>query len=113
MLIYLIAIDSTILKLEISKIRFPDKRMKVSTLHKLATEYIPYTPEIRKRAEQICAESAIHEMDALHLASAEAGHADIFLSTDDKLLHACRNIKLSMQVMNPVSFLAKVIEHAY
>ena len=57
--------------------------------------------------------ATLHEMDSLHIASAEFGNADIFLSTDDKLLRACNKIKqnLHVNVKNPVSYLAEVIEN--
>jgi hypothetical protein len=44
--------------------------------------------------------------DALHLASAEQGQADVFLTTDDVLLRRagrCRN-ELHVRVQNPVSW---------
>jgi len=50
-------------------------------------------------------------MDSLHIASAEAGHADVLLSTDDRLIRACKKLDLDVRVMNPVSYLAEVIEH--
>ena len=55
----------------------------------------------------------IRKMDSLHLASAELGLADFFLSTDDKLLKACRRIqdRLRVQVKNPLTFLAEVNEN--
>ncbi len=49
-------------------------------------------------------------MDSLHLASAEFGRVDVFLTTDTKLIRACRNTVTRMRVMNPVSYLAEVIE---
>ena len=50
-------------------------------------------------------------MDSLHIASAEAGKADVVLTTDDKLIKACRGMVLKVRVMNPVSYLAEVIEN--
>lgn len=54
--------------------------------------------------------ATIHEMDSLHLASAEFGRVDVFLTTDTKLIRAGRNTVTRMRVMNPVSYLAEVIE---
>jgi predicted nucleic acid-binding protein len=47
--------------------------------------------------------------DAAHLASAERGCADVFLSTDDrKIKRAARNIQLiQVKVDNPVPWLMK------
>jgi predicted nucleic acid-binding protein len=48
-----------------------------------------------------------HSFDALHIACAESGKADIFLTTDDKLLKLatrCSN-KLKVTVANPLTWL--------
>lgn len=102
-------IGSEILCLEIDEIRDPRKRAKVRALVGEDIECVPYSEQIQKRAEGFQRESHIHEMDSLHLASAEAAAADIFLTTDDKLLHACQKIDLSVRVMNPVVYLGEVI----
>ena len=104
-------LDSSILRLEIERISEPLKKAKVQQLHRIASEVITYAPEIRRRAEEIRQMTAIHEMDSLHLASAEFGNADVFLTTDMKLLKSCRNAGLHVRVMNPVSYLAEVIEY--
>ena len=50
--------------------------------------------------------------DALHLACAEAGGVDIFLTTDDKLLRlaARRSSDLRVRVANPLSWLSEIGE---
>ncbi len=106
-----VILDSAILRLEISQISIADKRNKVSLLHQVATEYIPYSEAIKERAKEISAATFIHTMDALHLASAEAGKVDVFLSTDDRLIKNCKKIEFPFRVMNPVSYLAEVIEN--
>ena len=52
-------------------------------------------------------------MDSLHIASAEIGHADVFLSTDNKLLKACYRLQgiLKLKVKNPIYYLAEVNEN--
>ena len=104
-------LDSSILRLEIDRIGDPVKKAKVQQLHRIASEVVAYAPEIRHRAEEIRQMSEIHEMDSLHLASAEFGSADVFLTTDMKLIKSCRRAGGHMRVMNPVSYLAEVIEH--
>lgn len=106
-------LGSTILKMEIDRISDPAKKAKVSALSKAISEIILYNEIIKKRAIEIQALAAIHEMDSLHIASAEFANVDVFLSTDDKLLKACHKIstKLKIRVKNPVSFLAEVIEN--
>lgn len=46
-------------------------------------------------------------LDALHLACAESGNADVFLTTDDRLLRRARRLssKLHVRVENPYEWL--------
>lgn len=106
-----VILGSKVLKMEIRKISDIGKHEHVKMLYQMTGEYIPFSAEIQARAEQIQRASAIHNMDSLHLASAEVGKADVFLSTDDKLVRACQKLDLHMRVMNPVSYLAEVVEH--
>ncbi|MFN5970778.1 MAG: hypothetical protein ACK47N_17625 [Microcystis sp.] len=50
--------------------------------------------------------------DALHLAFAEAGGADIFLTTDDRLLRKAQQYRDSINVMveNPVIWLMATLQ---
>lgn len=106
-----IILGSQVLRMEIAKIKDLVKKAKVQMLYQQIKDEIPFTPEIHTRALSIQQASAIHSMDSLHIASAEAGHADIFLSTDDKLVRACQRLDINVRVMNPVSYLAEVIEN--
>jgi len=106
-----ILLGSTVLRMEIDEIRDEGKKSKVESLYRAAREIVDFDDGIQRRAEEIQGQSSIHSMDSLHLASAEAGHADVFLTTDDKLLRACRDVELSVRVMNPVAYLAEVIGH--
>lgn len=49
-------------------------------------------------------------MDALHLACAESGSADVLLTTDDRLLNKARSVQtqLNIEVDNPLEWLKKV-----
>jgi len=106
-------LGSTILRMEIDKISDQVKKTRVSLLSRAVTENITYNQAILSRAKELQHLATIHEMDSLHLASAEAGHADVFISTDDKLIKACRKIhdQLRVNVKTPLSFLAEVIEN--
>lgn len=50
--------------------------------------------------------------DAAHIASAERGNADIFLTTDDRLLRKAQNLAqlLKVTVSNPLQWLAEIIQ---
>ena len=49
--------------------------------------------------------------DAIHLACAESGNADIFLTTDDRLLKKAKRYskKIRVRVMNPLDWLKEMI----
>ena len=53
--------------------------------------------------------------DALHLACAEQGNVDVFLTTDDKLIRKAKSIRvraeLFVQVENPYKWLQEVLEN--
>jgi len=104
-------LGSQVLKMEINKISDFAKKAKVQMLYQAINEEISFSADIQARARYIQQVSAIHSMDSLHIASAEAGHADVLLSTDDRLIRACKKLDLDVRVMNPVSYLAEVIEH--
>jgi predicted nucleic acid-binding protein len=49
--------------------------------------------------------------DALHLACAESAKADVFLSTDDRLLKLAKRVskRLKVRVMNPLTWVEEMI----
>lgn len=55
------------------------------------------------------------ELDALHIACAESGDSDIFLTTDDELLkRAKRNsTQLYVRVENPYTWLQEIVENEH
>ena len=107
-----IVLGSTVLNMEFAQITDKSKKEKVLALAGIICETIPYSPEILKRAVAFQKLESLRNMDSLHIASAESGHADVFLSTDDKLLKACRRMQdyLHVQVKNPMYYLAEVNE---
>lgn len=105
-----IILGSSILKIEIGKISDPQKFDAVMDFYEdTVSETIHATPEISERALEIINQANIGNMDALHLLSAEFGDAEIFLTTDDKLIKACRSLTLKIQILNPIAYLTEVI----
>lgn len=105
-----IILGSTILDIEINRIRNDNKKRHVLNLYKSASKFIPLTDEIEKFAEKIRSDSSVHFEDSLQIASAELGGADIFLTTDDKLIRACKNLSLNMRVVNPLDYVLELIK---
>jgi len=77
----------------------------------LAHEAVQVDDECRQRALELQT-IGFHSADALHVACAERGNADILLTTDQQLLRqAARHAsRLYLSVRNPVSFITEVEE---
>jgi len=58
------------------------------------------------RAKQL-EEVGFKSFDAMHIACAESEKADVFLTTDDKLLKLGKKNKLNIDIANPVLWLTK------
>lgn len=103
-------IGSQVIDLEISKIPDDEKREKVSTLISITNFKVPLNDEIEKRAIEI-SQLKFYSYDALHIACAERGKADIMLTTDDSLLKkGMQNMDfLKVRVENPVKWFMEVI----
>ena len=84
-----------------------DRQEKVLLLYYSASMHIALTDEIVSRAKNL-ERFNIKSYDALHLASAEAGNADIFLTTDNKLLKAAQRADIALVVKNPLTWLTEV-----
>lgn len=99
-------LGSEVVDIEISKIPDDDRRQKVSVLSSMLQSFIVIDEETETRVEELEALS-FEPFDALHIACAEKGRADVFLTTDDDLLRkALRNKKvLKVRVENPVRWL--------
>ena len=60
-----------------------------------------------KRTREL-AQQGIHALDAAHLASAEVGRAEVFLTCDDLVLRRAPRLGLALRVLNPVTYLEEV-----
>jgi len=102
-------IGSEVLDLEINRTPDPERRRRMRLLASHAHSSIVIgQPEV-ERAKQFEA-WGISAFDALHLACAESGKADVFLTTDDKLLRrsTAHTKQLRIRVENPLTWLREV-----
>jgi predicted nucleic acid-binding protein len=102
-------VSSTVLDIEVSRNPDPDRRRDAEELLSFANEVVvPHSAEAA-RAKRI-EELGFSPFDALHLASAELGGADVFLTTDDDLLRRARRSLglLRIRVENPVLWYKEV-----
>ena len=100
---------SDFLDMEISLIKDAKKLNRVFDLYKLSISgHIEKTDQIISLALQLQSKSSIQSMDSLHIAAAETGMADVFLTVDDRLIRSCKGLPLSIRIMNPIEFLKEV-----
>ena len=100
---------SYILDIENDMNPFAEKRRAIEEWKKFAVKDIEENNALLAKAKEFTL-SGIHTKDALHAASAIAGKADYFLTTDDRLLK-----KLSMaeeiKAINPVDIVEVIDEY--
>lgn len=102
-------VSSSSLEIEISRNPNPDRRRDVAALLVFAKETVVPGPRTAERAVFLQM-LGFQAFDALHLASAEQGQADVFLTTDDDLLRRGGRLRheLRLSVQNPVSWYQEV-----
>ena len=66
--------------------------------------------KVEERARQV-AQTGISSLDALQLASAKEGKADVILTCDDVLVRRSKRLKLALRVLNPVAYFREVDAH--
>ncbi len=98
--------SSDIIDDELSQMPDEERREKVEMLLDASSKHVSLTAGIERRATQFHKWN-ISPLDALHLASAEAAHADCFLTPDDYLIRrAHRHVdELKVKVENPAKWL--------
>lgn len=96
-------ISSEILPLEIEHIPAVEMREHLMLLASHAHHVVRLQQKEVKRAQQL-KRMGFNAFDALHLACAESGNADIFLTSDQELLERATHIsdKLNISVVNPL-----------
>ncbi|MDM8552266.1 type II toxin-antitoxin system VapC family toxin [Desulfobacterales bacterium HSG2] len=104
-------ISSGVVSYEISRTSDEERKRRLHSLVYGASEFIPVGQETYVRAGELQHQLGIRAYDALHIACAEQGGADVFLSTDDRLVKAAkRNSEATnVRVENPLIWLQEVI----
>jgi predicted nucleic acid-binding protein len=97
---------SSTLDVECAKNPFEEHQMAIARWRSLAVELVYATPEVVAKAHEF-ARFGVSNYDALHIASAIAGEADYFVTTDDRLLRKMRGND-EMRVMLPNIALAEL-----
>lgn len=104
-------IGSEVLDYEIEQTPNAERRLRVKLLTTSVAHTVLVEAAEEARARQL-EELGFHALDALHLASAESGGADVLLTTDDRLLRlAVRfSAQLRIRVANPLIWLQEKTE---
>lgn len=102
-------IGSEVLDLEIEQTPDPERRLRVGLLTAHVHSSVLVEQAETERAERLEA-LGFHPYDALHLACAESGGTDVFLTTDAKLLRRAsrRSREMHIRVANPLAWLTEV-----
>jgi predicted nucleic acid-binding protein len=97
--------SSTVLDLEIDQTPDAERRARMNLLTQAAQRHVQVEAIQETRARDLVA-LGLAAMDALHLACAESSGADVFLTTDDRLLRIAARLseQLRVRVMNPLNF---------
>ena len=98
---------SYIIEIENSDNPHDERRIAIQKWKSLSAITIVESPEILVNANRLL-KFGVKPKDALHVASAVAGKADYFLTTDDKLLSGVIRSNI-IEVLNPVDYI-KVLE---
>ena len=102
---------SEVIQLEIGKTPVAERRHRLMLLASSAHRTIPVGQAEAARASEL-ETLGFKDFDALHIACAESGRADVFLTTDDRLLRLAERHaeRLAVSVENPVSWLRRESE---
>lgn len=105
-------IKSTVVDYEINLTPDNQRRVRVYRLALSAHEVIPLNNSVEIRAKEL-KNMGFGKYDALHVASAEEGEANIFLTTDDKLIRLSKRYAKNSKVRieNPLKWLEEVIKY--
>ncbi|HBR17389.1 MAG: PIN domain-containing protein [Deltaproteobacteria bacterium RIFCSPLOWO2_12_FULL_43_16] len=104
-------LTSAVVDIEISKIPDADKKQKIVMLSTVLQQSIAVDNNIEKRAFEL-EKMGFKPFDAMHIACAEKGKADILLTTDDNFIRKALHTKdaLKITVKNPVICLMEVLK---
>ena len=103
-------ISSSVLAYENSLSPFPERKERVSHYVALASRSVKMSDTIKKRAT-LLEESGFDSLDAMHLACAESGGAEYFITCDDTIIRKARKNRtaVSLLVCSPLEFLVEEV----
>ena len=105
-------ISSDVLVYEVEQIPDLDQRLQIKDLMAAAHQTVSIGQSEVSRGEELITLKFKKE-DALHLACAESGSVDVFLTTDDRLLRRAKryNSQLHVRVENPYTWFQELAKN--
>ena len=99
-------VASSVVLYEVSRIADQERSDKIRSLVESLSVVIELGEEEVARANELVS-LGFSALDARHVACAEAGKVEVFLTTDDRLVRtaARSNVSLALRVLNPVDWL--------
>ena len=106
----LLSVSSTVVQTEINNNPNQELKLRLQELASAASEFIIVEDKQLLRSYEL-QKIGFHPFDALHIACAETAGADLFLTTDDRLLRLALRTKdqLMVRAANPTSWLMELI----
>ena len=103
-------ISSSVLTYENSLSPFPDRKERVSAYVAVASRTVKMSDAIRKRAI-VFEQAGFDSLDAMHLACAEFGGAEYFITCDDAVIKKARKDRttVSLSICSPLEFLIEEV----
>lgn len=107
-------VASKVLIDEVDEGSYPAQRDRINKILTYASQTVSVGAMEIARAKHLVEALGLKREDALHLACAESGAADIFLTTDDRLLKTARaDPQIHLRVENPHTWLMGVTENEH
>ena len=94
---------SDILELENSQHPLPDRRTEIGRWAQRSAVWVRRDEPLLRRARELTA-VALGVLDAAHLACAEAGGCQAFLTCDERLRKRALRAVLAVEIVNPVQY---------
>jgi hypothetical protein len=94
---------SYILDFENSKNPFPERKNRILSWKRIASEDIRETPDLLVAAE-MAASKGIKPLDSLHIACASMANCHFFLTTDDGILKKVETFR-KLRIVDPIEFM--------
>jgi predicted nucleic acid-binding protein len=103
-------VGSEVLMDEIEQTPDAQRLSRVKLLSDFVQDVVEVNEKEVKRAKELQKEG-FQVFDALHIACAESAEADVFLSTDDRLLKQAKRVskRLKVRVENPLAWVEEMI----